>query len=135
MNATTNLSSRLAAILVIGSCAFATQANATVVAIINGSSGTSESGTTTTITNNLVALHTAAGNTVTVFDSVPAAFTGFQEIWDIRFSNSGAITGSVQSQYLSLQNPRNPRNGWGAQSQVRCKASIYPSSKAAAACS
>ncbi len=97
-----NVASRLAAVLAIGSCAFATQANATVVAIINGSSGTSEPGTTTSITTNLVALHTAAGNTVTVFDTVPAAFTGFQEIWDIRFSNNLAITGAEQNQYMAF---------------------------------
>lgn len=72
------------------------------VLIINGASGTSEPGTTGSITTQLSTLHDAAGNTVTVADSVPGSFAGFDEIWDIRFSNSLAITAGEEAQYLSF---------------------------------
>lgn len=70
------------------------------ILIVNGSSGTSEPGTTTLITNNLKTLHEAVGNTVTVVSDIPADFSGFAQIWDIRFSNNFALTGSQQTQYL-----------------------------------
>ncbi|HYW49557.1 MAG TPA: PEP-CTERM sorting domain-containing protein [Gemmatimonadaceae bacterium] len=76
-------------------------ASAQNILIINGSSGTSEPGTTSSITTNLRTLHEAVGNTVTVVDGVPASFSGFSQIWDIRFSNVFALTGGQQSQYLS----------------------------------
>ena len=71
------------------------------VLIINGSTGTSEPGTTANITNNLMALHTAAGNMVTVVSDIPADFTGFSQIWDIRFSNNFALTAGQQASYLA----------------------------------
>lgn len=79
----------------------ATAATAGSVLIINGSSTTSETGTTSSITSQLSQLHTAVGNVVTVVDGVPVSFTGFSQIWDIRFSNSSPISSGVQSQYLS----------------------------------
>ena len=78
-----------------------TPAMAGTVLIINGSSGTSESGTTASITTQISQLHIAAGNTITVVDAVPVSLAGFQQVWDIRFSNNLAITGAEQSQYVS----------------------------------
>lgn len=75
------------------------------IAIINGSSTTSETGTTSLITTNLKNLLIAAGNTATVFDTVPADLSPYGQVWDIRFSNSSPITASVETQYLNyLQN-------------------------------
>jgi PEP-CTERM motif len=76
-------------------------ANAQSILIINGTTGTSESGTTANITNNLKALHEAVGNTVTISDGIPISFAGFTQIWDIRFSNNFALSGGQQTQYLS----------------------------------
>ncbi len=76
-------------------------ASAQSILIINGTTGTSEPGTTTNITNNLKTLHEAVGNTVTISDGIPVNFTGFTQIWDIRFSNSFALTAGQQTQYLS----------------------------------
>ncbi|MDZ7588232.1 MAG: PEPxxWA-CTERM sorting domain-containing protein [Parasphingorhabdus sp.] len=71
------------------------------VLIINGSSTTSETGTTSSITTQLNNLHTAAGNVVTIADGVPVSLAGYEQVWDIRFSNSSPITAGVQTQYLS----------------------------------
>ncbi len=76
-------------------------ASAQSILIINGTTGTSEPGTTTNITNNLKTLHEAVGNTVTISDGIPVNFAGFTQIWDIRFSNTFALTAGQQTQYLS----------------------------------
>lgn len=76
-------------------------ASAQNILIINGASGTSETGTTANITNNLKTLHEAVGNTVTISDGIPVNFAGFSQIWDIRFSNVFALTGTQQTQYLT----------------------------------
>lgn len=76
-------------------------ANAGNILIINGSSTTSETGTTSSITTQLSTLHTAAGNVVTVVDGVPASFAGYAQVWDIRFSNSGALGASTITDYVS----------------------------------
>ena len=76
-------------------------ASAQSILIINGTTGTSEAGTTASITNNLRTLHQAVGNTVTVADGIPVNFAGFTQIWDIRFSNNFALTGAQQTQYLT----------------------------------
>lgn len=83
-------------------CAFlvVTPAQAAVL-IINGSSGTSEPGTTSAITTNLDTLLQAAGNTTSISNTVPVSFTGFSQIWDIRFDNALAITSAEQTRYLS----------------------------------
>ena len=86
----------LAATVVVPSLALAQN-----ILIINGTTGTSEAGTTANITNNLKTLHEAVGNTVTISDGVPINFSGFSQIWDIRFSNVFALTGAQQTQYLS----------------------------------
>lgn len=80
----------------------ASPASAATILIINGSSGTSEPSTTSSITTQLTNLHTAVGNTVSVSDGVPADLSGFAQVWDLRFSNVFALTSSVISQYLTF---------------------------------
>jgi hypothetical protein len=72
------------------------------VLIVNGASATSEPGTTADITAHLQALETAAGNTTTVADVPPASLAAFDEVWDIRFSNSWPLTAGDQAQYLAF---------------------------------
>lgn len=93
---------RTAAISAVILGASALSAAAGSVLIVNGADVTSESGTTASITTQLSNLHVAAGNTVTVVDSVPGSFAGFDEIWDIRFSSVSAITAGEEAQYLSF---------------------------------
>jgi hypothetical protein len=78
-----------------------TPAMAGTVLIINGATGTLEANTTASITTQISQLHVAAGNTITVVDTVPVSLAGYQQVWDLRFSNTQAITASQQSQYLS----------------------------------
>ena len=80
-------------------------AHAGLIAIINGASGTSEPGTTSSITTQLDTLLQAAGNTTDVLDGVPADISGYDQIWDIRFSNSLPISAAEEGQYMTfLQN-------------------------------
>lgn len=72
------------------------------VLIINGSSGTSEPYTTSSITTQLSTLHTAVGNIVTIADGRPADLSPYGQIWDIRFSNTWALTSSDEAAYLSF---------------------------------
>lgn len=67
--------------------------------IINGSSGTSEAGTTSSITTNLDTLHQAVGNTVTISDGIPADLSPYSQVWDIRFSNNFALSVSDRALY------------------------------------
>jgi hypothetical protein len=82
--------------------ATAAAADAQRVLIVNGASGTSEPGTTASITTQLTTLHTAVGNTVDVVDVRPADLTPYRQVWDIRFSNNWALTGADQSAYLGF---------------------------------
>jgi PEP-CTERM motif len=77
------------------------RAQAGTVLIVNGSSTTSEPGTTTSITTQLTNLENAVGNTVTVVDTPPASLAGFGQVWDLRFSNSSPLTAAVQTEYLA----------------------------------
>ena len=77
-------------------------AHAGPILIVNGSVGTSEPGTTAEITTNLSALHTAAGNTVTVSSDIPVDLSPYTQVWDIRFSNNFALTVAQQNQYLDF---------------------------------
>lgn len=76
-------------------------AHAGPILIVNGANGTSEPGTTSSITQNLQDLHILAGNTVTVENDIPADLSPFTQVWDIRFSNNFALTASQQTQYMS----------------------------------
>ncbi len=65
-----------------------TQAMSGDVLIVNGSSATSETFTTSQITNNLTTKLEARGNTVTVTDGIEGALSGYSQVWDLRFSNA-----------------------------------------------
>lgn len=95
-----NLTRGLAATaLVLG---LSLQLQAGNVLIVNGANVTSESGTTSLITNNLQTLHQAAGNTVTIVNTAPADLSGYGQVWDIRFSNSSPISAGEQTQYVNF---------------------------------
>ena len=79
----------------------APEANAASILIINGSSGTSEPTTTSSITAQLSNLHVLAGNTVTLSNAIPGSFAGFAQIWDIRFSNNFAMSVAERANYVS----------------------------------
>ena len=80
---------------------FAGSALAGSVLIVNGSSGTSEPGTTSSITTQLQTLHEAVGNVVTISSDIPVNFADFQQVWDIRFSNNFALTAAQQTAYVN----------------------------------
>jgi hypothetical protein len=75
-------------------------ANNTVL-IINGSSGTSEPGTTSSVTTNLSADIVAAGGVVTVADTIPASINGYAQVWDVRFSNNLPLSAADIAQYAA----------------------------------
>lgn len=75
-------------------------AQAANVLIVNGSSTTSEVGTTSDITTNLQAV--CNDHTYTVNDTPPASLAAYDQIWDLRFSNAGALTGPEQAAYLAF---------------------------------
>jgi hypothetical protein len=77
-------------------------ASAATILIINGASGTSEPGTTSSITTQVSNLQTAAGNTVSVADSVPGDLSSFAQVFDLRFSNAFALTAPIITQYVSF---------------------------------
>ena len=67
---------------------FACAANAGSILIVNGAGATSEAGTTSSITTQISQLEIAVGNTVIVVDTTPLSLAGYQQLWDIRFSNA-----------------------------------------------
>jgi hypothetical protein len=79
---------------------FANAANAANVLIVNGSTSSSEPGTTTNITNNLQAV--CAGNTYTVSDLPPGNLSAYDQVWDLRFSGSSPLTPTDQTNYLAF---------------------------------
>lgn len=87
------------AILFVFSSSIATASH---VLIINGSSNTSEPITTAEITSNLDTLHQAIGNTTDIQDVLPGNLSSYDEIWDIRFSNTSPITAGEESQYIAF---------------------------------
>jgi hypothetical protein len=72
------------------------------ILIVNGSAGTSEPGTTAAITDNLETLHLAVGNTVTISSDIPANLVPYSQVWDIRFSNTFALSVDQRAQYLDF---------------------------------
>ncbi|MCG2841156.1 PEPxxWA-CTERM sorting domain-containing protein [Sandaracinobacter sp. RS1-74] len=78
-----------------------TAANAGNILIINGSAGTSEPGTTSSITTQLQTLHEAVGNVVAISSGIPADFASYDQVWDIRFSNVFALSAQEQAGYVS----------------------------------
>jgi hypothetical protein len=83
-------------------CVTASMGFAGAIAIINGSSTTSEPGTTSLITNNLVSLETAIGNTATVLDTIPVSLAGYAQVWDIRFSDSAPLSVVDRAEYAAF---------------------------------
>ncbi|MCC5831130.1 MAG: PEP-CTERM sorting domain-containing protein [Phycisphaeraceae bacterium] len=71
------------------------------VAIINGASATTEVGTTASVTNQLVTLHTAAGNTPVVLDTIPVDLSPYTQVWDVRFFNAAALSAADRAQYVN----------------------------------
>jgi len=96
------LSSAVRLLAVAATFMAAAPLSAQKVLIINGASGTSEPGTTASITTQLTNLHTAAGNIVTVSDGLPVDLSQYKQVWDIRFSNNWALTSSDEAAYLSF---------------------------------
>ena len=92
---------RILATAAVFALGFGGAANAGNILIINGLSGTSEVGTTNSITTQLQTLHEAVGNVVTVSDANPGDYSGFAQIWDIRFSNNFALSTSEQDAYVN----------------------------------
>lgn len=99
MNTTTRI---LKALLSVGTAlALVTPAMAGNILIINGASNSVELSTTNAITSNLSNVLIAAGNTASVVDGMPQSFAGYSQVWDLRFSNAGALTGGDTEQYLA----------------------------------
>jgi hypothetical protein len=88
----------IAALAMLGSVT----AHAGAILIVNNSAATSEPGTTDSVTDNLQALHLAVGNTVTITSDIPASLAGYSQVWDVSFSNNGALTAAGQSLYLGF---------------------------------
>ena len=87
------------AVLVSGSAS-----QAAFALVVNGASNSSEPATTGNITSNLAALLASAGQTPTIADTLPASpppLTGYNSIWDIRFSNGSPLTSTDISRYVS----------------------------------
>jgi hypothetical protein len=79
----------------------AAAAQAGNILIVNGASGTSEPGTTASITDNVKTLHEAVGNVVTVSDGIPVDLSSYSQVWDLRFSNAFALSQSTIDQYIA----------------------------------
>lgn len=80
----------------------ATIVNAEDILIVNGTSTTSEGGTTATITATLNGLLQSQGHTTTISDPVPADVSAYDQVWDIRFSP--AIAPAEQAEYTDFLN-------------------------------
>ena len=52
--------------------------------------------------DNLQALHIAVGNTVTISSDIPASLAGYDQVWDVSFSNNAALTAQDQADYLAF---------------------------------
>ncbi len=79
----------------------AAHASASSILLINGTSGTSEPGTTAAITTNFINQATSLGHTVDVSDGIPGSFAGYTQVWDFRFSNNFGLSGSDITQYVN----------------------------------
>lgn len=93
-------STRVVLVALAMTLAVASQAFATSILLINGTTGTSEPGTTADITANFIAQATSLGHTVDVADAVPGSFAGYGQVWDFRFSNTFPLTAPQITQYV-----------------------------------
>ncbi len=76
-------------------------ASAGPILIINGADQTTETDTTSALTANLLALHEAVGNTVTIVNTLLADISGYAQVWDVRFFNAAALDSTAQNTYLN----------------------------------
>jgi hypothetical protein len=77
-------------------------AHADNVLIIHGQSTSSEPGTTQENMDNWPVVCNAQGqHTITYADTPPASLSGYQQIWDIRFSNSSPLTAGDMTAYAA----------------------------------
>lgn len=80
--------------------AFGLPAHADNVLIVHGLSTTSETNTTQANIDNWPVVCNAQGqHTITYADTPPASLAGYQQIWDIRFSNSSPLTADDMTAY------------------------------------
>ncbi len=83
-------------------CVVGFHAHADNVLIVHGLSTTSELDTTqSNIDNWPVVCNAQSQHTITYADTPPASLSGFQQIWDIRFSDSSPLTPTDMSAYAS----------------------------------
>jgi hypothetical protein len=85
----------LAAVSAIG-LGFASSANAANVLIVQ------EGATSASQASVFTGFHNAAGNTTTVTSTFPVSTAGFDQIWDIRFTNASALTAPQIATYASF---------------------------------
>ncbi len=72
------------------------------VLVVHGLSTTSETGTTQqNIDNWPVVCNAQNQHTVTYADAMPSDLSSYQQIWDIRFDNSGALTSAEMTAYAN----------------------------------
>ena len=83
-------------------CALGLPAHADNVLIIHGQSTSSEPATTQADMDNWPVVCNAQGqHTITYADTPPASLSGYQQIWDIRFSNSSPLTAGDMTAYAA----------------------------------
>ncbi len=79
-------------------------AHSGAILIVNNAAATSEADTTAAVTNNLTALHIAAGNTVTVVSSLSGPISGYSQVWDVGFNDNAALTATQRGWYADFLN-------------------------------
>ena len=89
-------------LLLWAACAFCLPAHADNVLIVHGLSTTSEINTTQANIDNWPVVCNAQGqHTITYADTPPASLAGYQQIWDIRFSNTSPLTAGDMTAYTA----------------------------------
>ena len=83
-------------------CVFCLPAHADNVLIIHGLSTSSETGTTQAGMDNWPVVCNAQGqHTITYADTPPASLSGYQQIWDTRFTDSSPLTAGDMTAYAA----------------------------------
>lgn len=86
----------------IGLMTLATGVRADNILVVNGLSVSSEPNTVIDITDNLQATCFLPTDTVTVSDTPPASLTGYDQIWDIRYSDASPLSVADQAAYTAF---------------------------------
>ena len=82
-------------------CAFiVSPVAAASVLLIDGATSSTEPTTQTDITGHVTTLHSSAGHSVTVSDGIPADLSPFDQVWDLRFSNTAALSTDDQTHFI-----------------------------------